>query len=280
LTIVNSTISGNSAGVGGGIWNDGRSNATLTIVNSTLSDNSGPFGGGIYNQSATLTIGDTILKAGASGPNILNQSGTVNSLGYNLSSDNGGGVLTGTGDQINTDPVLGPLQDNGGPTLTHALLLGSPAIDAGDPNFTPPPNYDQRGPGFDRVVNGRIDIGSFEMQATPTPTPTPTASPTCTPGETMYGGNGRLGGGALIIINQTNGTGTVVGTPVSGVGLTGIAFHPDGRLFASTISSTSTLIQVNPDTGALIATIGTITDNGTPIGIGDLSFQPGTGVLY
>jgi hypothetical protein len=69
--------------------------------------------------------------------------------------------------------MLGPLQDNGGPTFTHALLSGSPAIDAGDPNFTPPPYYDQRGPNFWRVRNGRIDIGSFEVQAGTTPTPTP-----------------------------------------------------------------------------------------------------------
>ena len=94
-----------------------------------------------------------------------------------MSSDDGGGFLTGAGDQINTDPLLGPLQDNGGPTFTHALLPGSPAIDAGDPNFTPPPDYDQRGPGFDRVVNGRIDVGSVEIQSAPTPTPTPTATP-------------------------------------------------------------------------------------------------------
>jgi len=53
------------------------------------------------------------------------------------------------------------------------LLPGSRAIDAGNPNFKPPPFFDQRGPGFHRVVNGRIDIGSFEVQATPTPTPTP-----------------------------------------------------------------------------------------------------------
>ena len=84
--------------------------------------------------------------------------------GYNLSSDDGGGYLTGPGDQINIDPLLGPLQNNGGPTFTHALLPGSPAIDAGDPNFTPPPSTDQRGCPFDRVFNGRIDIGSFETQ--------------------------------------------------------------------------------------------------------------------
>jgi len=57
------------------------------------------------------------------------------------------GNILATGDQINTDPMLGPLQDNGGPTFTHALLPGSPAIDAGDPSFTPPPDFDQRGPG-------------------------------------------------------------------------------------------------------------------------------------
>jgi hypothetical protein len=76
--------------------------------------------------------------------------------------------------------MLGPLQNNGGPTFTHALLPGSPAIDAGDPNFTPPPDYDQRGPGFVRVFNGRIDVGSFEVQPTPTPTATATASSTPT----------------------------------------------------------------------------------------------------
>src|SRR5206468_11718407 len=80
----------------------------------------------------------------------------------------------------NTDPMLGPLQDNGGPTFTNALLPDSPAINAGDPSFTPPPFFDQRGPGFDRVASGRIDIGSFEVQG-PTPTPTPTASPIPTP---------------------------------------------------------------------------------------------------
>src|SRR5205823_6251427 len=81
----------------------------------------------------------------------------------------------------NTDPLLGPLQNNGGPTFTHALLPGSPAIDAGNPNFTPPPFYDQRGLGFDRVRNGRIDIGSFEVQFGPTPTPTATPTATATP---------------------------------------------------------------------------------------------------
>jgi hypothetical protein len=157
-TLTNSTVSGNTASEGGGIFNIGE----FAITNSTLSTNSASLGGGIFSNE-TVQIGDTVLNTGASGANIAN-FGIVTSLGYNLSSDDGGGVLTGPGDQVNTDPLLGPLQDNGGPTFTHALLSGSPAIDAGDPNFTPPPDYDQRGPGFPRVANGRVDVGSFEVQ--------------------------------------------------------------------------------------------------------------------
>src|SRR5437773_9054746 len=172
-TITNSTFSGNTAGSGGGIFNIG----TFTITNSTLSNNSASLGGGVFNNE-TLQIGETILDMGTSGANISN-FGTVTSLGYDLSSDNGGGVLTGPGDQINTNPMLGPLQNNGGPTFTHALLPGSPAINTGNPNFTPPPSTDQR--GYLRVYNGRIDIGSFEVQPTPSPSPTATATATATP---------------------------------------------------------------------------------------------------
>jgi hypothetical protein len=175
LTVSNSTLSGNTTQLhGGGIFNGGQS----TISNSTLSGNSGATAGAIVNRLATLDIKSTILNRGELGPNISNDSGTVTSHGYNLSSDDGGGVLNAAGDQINTNPLLGPLQNNGGPTFTHQLLPGSPAIDAGDPNFTPPPFFDQRGPGFDRVVNGCIDKGSFELQTATTPTPTPTSTPT------------------------------------------------------------------------------------------------------
>ena len=174
VVVSNSTISTNSADYGGGIYNASAtgSGATVMLSYSTISDNSAGQGGGVYNDDAggstIVDIGSTILKAGTLGENILNSHGTVTSHGYNLSSDDGGGVLTGLGDQVNTDPMLGPLQDNGGPTFTHALLPRSPAINAGDPNFTPPPFYDQRGRGFKRVVNRRIDIGSFEVQVRPT----------------------------------------------------------------------------------------------------------------
>jgi predicted outer membrane repeat protein len=196
LQISNSTFSSNSATNlnGGAIYNDGANgNATAQVKNSTFSGNTaGDTGGGIFNAGssgiAIVEIGDTVLNAGAAGANIANEAGTVTSHGYNISSDNGGGYLNGPGDQVNTNPMLGPLQNNGGPTFTHALLPGSPAIDTGDPGFTPPPLYDQRGLGYPRVVNGRIDKGSFEVQAggtpTPTPTPTATATPTSTPSAT------------------------------------------------------------------------------------------------
>jgi len=179
LTISNTTVSGNSARRGGGAFN---TKGGMLTTNSALSGNTAKeVGGGIYNvNGATLDIGNTILNAGNTSGNILNDGGAITSLGYNLSSDDGGGFLTASGDQINTEPLLGPLQDNGGLTMTHELLAGSPAINAGDPNFVGPPDYDQRGPGFDRVRNGRIDVGSFEVQE-PLPTPTPTARATLTP---------------------------------------------------------------------------------------------------
>jgi len=144
-----------------------------TALNSTMSDN----GVEIRNTNGSLvTIWNTIFKISPGGHSIVNDSGTSTSRGYNISNDDGGGYLNGPSDQINTDPLLGPLEDNGGPTFTRALLLGSPAINTGDPNFNPPPFYDQRGPGFNRVRGGRIDVGSFEVQNPASPSPTPRAT--------------------------------------------------------------------------------------------------------
>jgi len=172
LIVSNSTLSGNSAnGNGGGIANacDLPNVAQATITNSTFSDNAADpnaNGNAIYNAGAAeFKIGSTILNRNQAnvGENIFN-SGRAISLGYNLSNDDGAGVLTGPGDQINTDPLLFHLEDNGGPTFTHKPLPGSPVIDAGDPSFTPPPFFDQRGTNFDRVRGSRIDIGSLEVQ--------------------------------------------------------------------------------------------------------------------
>lgn len=181
VSIVNSTISGNSAADGGGaIFNYA---GAVQIANSTISGNSAGSGGGVYNVAdqfgaAKIETGNTIFDAGASGENIFNDGGTVTSNGYNVCSDDGGGYLNGPGDQVDTNTLLGPLQDNGGPTLTHLPLLGSPAIDAGDPNFTPPPLRDQRGVCFHRVFGRRVDVGSVETQPEPRcPTPAPRPTP-------------------------------------------------------------------------------------------------------
>ena len=174
VRVTNSTFSGNSApGLGGGIFNDGSvsGNATLTVSASTFSGNSSGTGGGILNDGvgATMDIGDSILNAGgAGGGNLYNISGTVSALGYNLSSDSGAGFFTNATDQVNTDPMLGPLANNGGPTFTHALLPGSPAIDKGKSFGV---TTDQRGAprpfDFSNIANASggdgSDIGAFEL---------------------------------------------------------------------------------------------------------------------
>src|SRR5262245_259917 len=137
----------------------------LTLMSSTLSGNSvGGFGGGILHQVGGSAITNTILAgntAGFAGPDLF---GVLTSQGHNLIGDGSGGSGFTDTDLVGTDPLLGPLQDNGGPTFTHALLPGSLALDAGD--NTDAPEFDQRGPGFPRTVSGTIDIGAFEVQAT------------------------------------------------------------------------------------------------------------------
>jgi hypothetical protein len=173
LTLSDSTIAANSAySGGGGILNGG----TLTINNSTIAGNAnslGSFGGGIYNGGA-LNMQNTILAGNTDTGGAPDLYGSLTSSGYNLIGNTAGssGGFAAT-DLLNVNPRLGPLQNNGGPTQTMALLSGSPALDAGDPNYltdtTNPLAYDQRGPGFNRVANGRIDIGAFEAQTSVQP---------------------------------------------------------------------------------------------------------------
>jgi hypothetical protein len=184
MRITNSTLSGNLAASGGALYSVGTGGiARTTITNSTLSENS-PGGTSIFLQDASLTVGNSIFNVGNSGTNISSNGGSaVTSLGYNLSRDNfsnlnlGGSLLTNTGDQLNTDPMLGPLKNNGGPTLTHAPLNGSPAIDKGkdigplDPTYSAT-GQDQRGLTrpitYDASIvapagGDRSDIGSVEL---------------------------------------------------------------------------------------------------------------------
>jgi len=103
--------------------------------------------------------------------------------------------------------------------------------------------------------------------------------------DVLYGGNGNQGAnpGGLTVINQTNGSSALVGDPVTPGGLSGVAFNGSGQLFGSAINgagSTSSLVLINPDTGGLVSTVGPIHAGATNISIGDLAFQPVTGVLF
>jgi hypothetical protein len=152
LAVSNCTLSANSgSSAGGGITNQG----SLTVTSSTLAGNSASAGGGLFNSSsATLLLQNSIVSGNSStsaqGPNV--NGAVMNTSGYNLVGI-ADGTLTGINDGVNgnqigttaspIDAQLGPLADNGGPTLTHALLLGSPAIGTGDPSLAGTP--DQRG---------------------------------------------------------------------------------------------------------------------------------------
>jgi len=203
LTLKNSTLSGNSAttttvpgvGYGGAIATYGL--GWLTLDNSTLNGNwDDGLAGGIYSKMSVggstrpVSIKNTILNAGPSGANLFNDGGLFQSYGYNLCSDDGAGLLTDPTDRINTDPMLGPLADNGGPTFTHALLAGSPAIDAGsatDSTGNPdsagnPVTTDQR--GVARPQGSANDIGAFEL--VPAVCDTPVATITGPPSGAVF----------------------------------------------------------------------------------------------
>jgi CSLREA domain-containing protein len=159
VTLTDSTVSVN---LGFGITNIG----TLTLTNSTISGNTAPnefYGAGITNFG-TVALTGTILSTNVPGPNCKGPIGE--GQGYNLDSGTSCG-FSRTTDLTNTDPLLGPLADNGGPTPTMALLPGSPAIDHGDTHATGCPATDQRGrPRPDEASDiGACDIGAYEAQA-------------------------------------------------------------------------------------------------------------------
>ncbi len=176
LLLTNSTISGNATdNNGGGIYNTDESVATLSY--STIANNvTGGKGGGIYQKDGSVNIVNTILaKNSHFDQGMTAQSfeviikpddctGNLISRGYNLIQNSTDCIIGGnnTGNLMGLDPLLGPLANNGGHTLTHALLQDSPAIDAGNSTLPNLPLFDQRGMGFRRVMGRRIDIGSFE----------------------------------------------------------------------------------------------------------------------
>jgi hypothetical protein len=117
-------------------------------------------GGGILLAGTMLNLTNTIISASAGG-DCLNLGGTLATNSHNLIQDGSCSPM------LSGDPMLGPLQNNSGPTSTRALLAGSPAIDAGDDSVTGSPlslATDQRGTGFLRLAAAHVDIGAFEVQ--------------------------------------------------------------------------------------------------------------------
>ena len=150
-------------------------NATIVgnIANEALV---GSTGGGIFNNGSTVRLQNTLLDGNIRNTDVQDApddcSGTVTSLSYNLFSTTAGCTISGgTNDVTDMPGLTGPLQNNGGPTFTNALLPGSPAIDGGNPGgcndeLGSPLTTDQR--GYPRPANGAgsniCDIGAFELQ--------------------------------------------------------------------------------------------------------------------
>ena len=163
-SITNSTISENSApgGLGGGFFQVGFGSGIATLVNVTIANNSAPDGGGIKNFGAPskVVLKNSIIANNTGGNCSGGGNSGVTSGGYNLDSGTTCD-LTGVGDITDTNPKLGSLTSNGGPTRTRALLAGSPAIDAVASAACPPPAADQR--GVTRPQGPRCDMGAFEV---------------------------------------------------------------------------------------------------------------------
>jgi hypothetical protein len=315
VNVINSTVTGNSAAAGGGVFNV---QGQLKAVNATISNNSAPggtgAGGGIYNNNVApaAVLGNTIVAGNtagtANGPDI---QGTVSSLGNNLigAKDGSSGLTNGVNSDIvgtsasPVSPLLSALGSYGGPTNTMALLPGSPAVNAGSNTLATNNGMttDQRGFGFDRIVNTNVDIGAFEsrgftisvVSGTPQSTPilTPFAAPlvvsvVAVAPEPVDGGvilftAPASGASATFAGGGTSKTGTISGfqtsIPLTANGTTGsynvVASSPGAasKSFAltNTKGSTATAVasSVNPsDFGQNVTFTATVTGAAIPTG--------------
>ncbi|MEM7772768.1 MAG: right-handed parallel beta-helix repeat-containing protein [Cyanobacteria bacterium P01_A01_bin.37] len=177
VAITNATLSGNEASQkGGGLFVDqfessGNVDDSVSIANSTISNNTAESAGGIFRAlgATPFTLANSIVADNIGGD--VRSDRPLTPIGINIVED---GSISGA---LTLDPLLGPLQNNGGITETQALLVGSPAIDRGtnglipadiadvdnDTNTTEPVPFDQRGNGFARIANGSVDLGAVEF---------------------------------------------------------------------------------------------------------------------
>lgn len=172
-SLVNCTLAGNAASSGNGGAIDNDYSATLAVTQCTFSGNSASgSGGGIDNYQSQVTLVNSIV-ANDSADDIFNwPSSTATFAGTNivLTFDDAGTPVF-DGGIIPLNPMLGPLANNGGPTLTMMPQAGSPAINSGLTSAAAGITYDQRGPGYPRVVGAAVDIGAIEVQVIAASTP-------------------------------------------------------------------------------------------------------------
>jgi hypothetical protein len=284
LTLTNSTVYSNTAATVGALANTAAgAPAALAIRNSTITGNtetanSAAVANFATSGTATLTLQDTVLAANAT-RNLGNYDGGIlTSLGHNLSDDDGSGFLNAAGDQINTDPQLGPLQDNGGPTSTHILLSGSPAIDTGICSGGSVTS-DQR--GVARPQGAACDIGAVEnrepsVSIEASPEPADEGSPVQFTGDVVDSaalaaqagdilwdfGDGITATGILTPTHtfQDNGVFTVTLTAAGTTGVPGSAQTP------ITVNNVAPIVMAGPDqgakTGQVVAFSGSFSDPG------------------
>ena len=236
---MNSTISGNTAaddGAGGGIQNG--AGGSLNLLNVTIAANGAGHGAGLEISSTaantslvnTIVAGNTNVQSTLPGDVFgMVDADSVSNLigdGSNLTgiSDGAGGNQIGT-DTAPMDPVLGPLQFNGGSTFTHLLLTGSPAIDAGQNSGAPP--VDQRGGQRPLPFGGNVDIGAVELQ-------TGCSTVVTTVADTFDVTDGEISlREAIVCANLTDGIDTIAfnipgaGVHTINVGSTGFGQLPD-----------------------------------------------------
>jgi len=296
-TLINCTVSSNSAGNGGGVFlamgdvnGPGGPGATATLTNCTVSGNSAASGGGLYFapglfNGGTADLNNTIVAAQTSGGDVSRVDGGSLTGNNNLIGDGSGGI-SGTGNLLNVDPKLAPLGNYGGPTQTMALLLGSPAIDAGSSALAVdaqghPLQADQR--GYQRVDGPNVDIGAYEVNAADRSVVT-VSSPSVTYGGTATVtlqaedelghnltsggltvsfalGAGTSGGTLSAVTDHGNGTYTATFTATAA----GTAHTLTATITGLAVTTTLPTVTVTPATPTLTASAGSLGVAGVPL---------------
>ena len=304
MYLTNCTIYGNGTDEydGGGAWNSGH----MEYLNCTIANNSagaGSTGGGHYEEGTTTAVFKNTILAGntADGsPDDIAGDGEVTSNGHNICSTAASSYFDDPTDRNSTNPNLGPLQDNGGPTFTCAITSSSPAFNGAADG----PPTDQRGAGYPRPALGGYDVGAFELQ---TASPSPTVI-------SVNPNSGQRGQTLTVVITGTNFIGatsveftdniTTITGPFTVLGPTQISVTlnipadaslgaydvlvttPEGqgvgtgRFTVTSAANAPTVTSVNPDSGRCGDTL-TVSVTGTGFtGATIVSFGPGITVTF